>query len=98
QVPELDAGVVTGGLEPVITGVDGDRVDREEQVRLSRDPGAEPPGSVSAGWSRACPGWPRRAGQSRRAGPGHLAALGPGGSQWGWRGSWVRAGRSRGRS
>jgi hypothetical protein len=39
QVPELDPRVMTAGLEPVITGVLGDRVQRDDQVRLSGDPG-----------------------------------------------------------
>src|SRR5208282_1822368 len=69
QVPELDAGIVPGGLEPVIAGIDGDRVDREEQAGLSGDPGAEPPGSVSAGWSVPAGGREGEGG-TVRAGPG----------------------------
>src|SRR5208337_4144542 len=50
QVPEFDAGIVALGLEAVITLVDRDRVDRDEQGGLAADAGGEPPASVSAGW------------------------------------------------
>ena len=49
QVPELDPRVMTAGLEPVITGVDGDRVERDQQVRPPGHPGGQPPGPVAAG-------------------------------------------------
>ena len=39
QVPQLDPRVMTVGLKAVITGVKGDRVKLDQQVRLSGDPG-----------------------------------------------------------
>ena len=47
QVPEHDPGVVPGGLEPVVAAVGGDRLDGDQQARLSGDAGGQPPGSVS---------------------------------------------------
>jgi len=51
QVPQLDPRVVTAGLEAVVAGVEGDRVEGEEQVRLAGLAGGQPPGAVSAGWA-----------------------------------------------
>src|SRR5580693_5081477 len=47
QMPELDPWVVTAGLESVVTCVEGDGIERDEQVRPSRDPGGQPPGAVA---------------------------------------------------
>jgi hypothetical protein len=47
QVPQLDAGVVALGLIAMITFVDGDRIERDDQVRPV-SPGPQPPGAVSA--------------------------------------------------
>src|SRR5712691_8510620 len=49
QVPQLDPGIVAPGLEPVIAVAGGDRVEGDEQVRLSAGPGAQLPGAVTAG-------------------------------------------------
>ena len=43
QVPQRDPGIVAAGLVPVVAGVGGDRVDRDDQVR-SGSGGAQPPG------------------------------------------------------
>ena len=89
QVPQFAAGVMPGGLEPVITAPGGDRVHRECQVPLPGNPGGEPPGSVPArrpvpaaggdGESWAVPAG--RAGRIRRAGsagrPGFLLVARP---------------------
>ena len=48
QVPQLDPGIVASGFVPVIAGVGGDRVDRDDQVR-SGSGGAQPPGAIAAG-------------------------------------------------
>jgi hypothetical protein len=84
QVPQPDPGVVAAGLIPVVAGVGGDRVDRDDQVR-SGSGGAQPPGAVSAP-GRAVPadgseGEPRRAGAGAFAvacGFGAGAAVGDG--------------------
>ena len=47
QVPELDTGIVTIGLEPVIAGLSSERVELDDQVR-SVSGGAQPPGPVPA--------------------------------------------------
>lgn len=39
QVPQLDPRIMTAGLKPVVTGVQGDRVQGDDQVRLAGDPG-----------------------------------------------------------
>ena len=49
QVPQQDPGIMALGLMPVITFPGGDRPDRQEQVRLTGNPGGEPPGAVSCG-------------------------------------------------
>src|SRR3984885_429606 len=49
EVAEQDAGVVAGGLESVIALVGGDRVQGDDQVRLPRGTGGQPPGAVAAG-------------------------------------------------
>src|SRR6185437_9395819 len=75
QVPELDPGIVTLGLESVVARVGGDRVDRHDQAGSG---GAQPPGSVPAG--RPVPAG-RGEGEPRRAGPGALPGVlgfGPG--------------------
>jgi hypothetical protein len=73
QVPQLDPGVVAGGLEPVVAGVQGDRVDRDEQGQLAGDAGGQPPGAVSA----------RRAGLAGGGeGEGESGVRGPGWPEW----------------
>ena len=49
EVAEQDAGVVAGGLESVITLFGGDRVQSDDQVRLPRGTGGQPPGAVATG-------------------------------------------------
>src|SRR5262249_61746961 len=81
QVPEPDARVVALGLVPVVAGVGGDRVDRDDQVRSGAG-GAQPPGAVPAG--RPVPAGGRER-EPRRSGTGALpVALGVGaGARWG---------------
>jgi hypothetical protein len=43
EVPESGPGIVAGGGEAVIAGIDRDRVDRDQQGGLAADAGAEPP-------------------------------------------------------
>ena len=52
QVPQPDPGIVAAGFVPVVAGVGGDRVDRDDQVR-SGSGGAQPPGAIAVG--RAVP-------------------------------------------
>ena len=107
QVPELDSRVMTGSLEPVVACVQGDRVQREEQVPLAGQAGGELPGAVSAGrpgLAGAGEGESRRrvaggsagrvtvAAGDRTPGRGGFVPLGLAGC-----GSSVRVGRSRGR-
>jgi hypothetical protein len=47
QVPQLDARVVAFGLVAMITLVDGDRIERDDQVR-PLSPRPQPPAAVSA--------------------------------------------------
>jgi hypothetical protein len=47
QVPQLDARVVALGLVAMITLVDGDRIERDDQA-WPVSPGPQPPGAVSA--------------------------------------------------
>src|SRR5690242_16659441 len=70
QVPQLDAGVVAGGLVAVVAVSRGDGVDGEEPGPLPGYPGGEPPGAVSAGRPGAGrgEGEPGRGGARRRAG------------------------------
>ncbi len=49
QVPQLDPGIVAPGLETMVAGISGDRVEGDDQVWLSAGPGAQLPGPVSAG-------------------------------------------------
>lgn len=49
QVAELDPGIVAPGLEAVVAGLGGDRVEPDGQVRLAGDPGTQRLGAVSAG-------------------------------------------------
>src|SRR5580658_697206 len=46
QVAELDTGIMTLGLVPVIAVSSGDRLDVHEQVPLAGDPGGQPPRPV----------------------------------------------------
>src|ERR1017187_9135738 len=48
QVPQLDTRIMTGSLEAVVTCLEGDQVERDQQVRLPGS-GGQPPGAVSAG-------------------------------------------------
>ena len=66
QVPQPDPGVVAAGLVPVVAGVGGDRVDRDDQVR-SGSGGAQPPGAVPAGRAVLADG---SEGEPRRSGTG----------------------------
>jgi hypothetical protein len=43
EVAEQDAGIVAGGLESVIALLGGDRVQGDDQVRLPRGAGGQPP-------------------------------------------------------
>ena len=78
QVPEPDPGVVTFGLESVVAGVGGDRVDRDDQAGPGSG-GAQPPGAISAA-GRAVPAG-RGEAEPRRSGAGAFAValgFGPG--------------------
>ena len=48
QVPELDPGIMTLGLEPVITLIDGDRVERDEEIPIARCPESRGPACMPA--------------------------------------------------
>jgi len=90
-VPELDAGIMTLSLVPVIAALRGDRLDVQEQIALPGDPGGEPPGPVAAGRAglpggdEGEPGSPGRTGAIRSiwfagfsAVPGGAGGGGPG--------------------
>ena len=49
QVPEHGPRVMTAGLEPVVACLQGDRVQRDQQVPLAGQAGGQPPGTVPAG-------------------------------------------------
>ncbi len=51
QVLELDPGIMTPGLETMITLVGGDRVERDQEIPLSAGLGGEPPAPVSLWWA-----------------------------------------------
>ena len=68
QVPQPGPGIVAAGLIPVVAGVGGDRVDRDDQVR-SGSGGAQPPCAVPA--RRAVPAGGSE-GEPRRSGAGAL--------------------------
>jgi hypothetical protein len=71
QVPEPDPGIMPAGLVPVITRISGDRLERDDQVRLSGGSGGQPPGAPSAGWPGPLvrgEGEPRRPGAVRGSG------------------------------
>ena len=86
QVPELDPRIMTVGFVPVVAGVGGDRVDGEDQVRAGPR-GGQPPGAVPAGRPVPAGRGEGEPGPARRWPPGRRGSSG----------SWVRAGRSRGR-
>jgi hypothetical protein len=91
QVAQLDPRIMAAGLEPVVACLLGDRVHRDDQVRLAGDPGGKSPGAIPAGRpviTGAGEGEPRR-----RVTAGS-ALIGP--FEW-VRGCGVRVGRSRGR-
>jgi hypothetical protein len=101
QVPQLDARVVALGLVAMITLVDGDRIERDDQVRPSPRARSRqlpyPPGGPC--WPEAVQENPgpgvslvRGADQVRPA--GRICLICPGVGP----GSWVQAGRSRARS
>ena len=75
QVPEPGPGVVTFGLESVVAGVGGDRVQGDDQAGPGSG-GAQPPGAIAAG--RPVPAG-RGEAEPRRSGAGAFAvALGSG--------------------
>ena len=49
QVPQCDARIVASGLVPVIAVAGGDRLECDDLVSLSGNPGGQPPGPVPAG-------------------------------------------------
>src|SRR5580658_1211171 len=49
QVPQLDTRIMPRGLKPVLTRIDRDRIDLDNQIRLPGHARAEPPGPVPAG-------------------------------------------------
>jgi tetratricopeptide (TPR) repeat protein len=49
QVPQLDPRIMTRSLEPVVACLQGDRVQRDQQVRMAGQAGGQPPGPVPAG-------------------------------------------------
>src|SRR5580658_9259134 len=68
QVAELDTGIMTLGLVPVIAAFRGDRLDVHEQVPLTGDPGGQPPRPVPssrAGRAGGSDGEPDPAGRIR---------------------------------
>src|SRR5580658_9254229 len=70
QVAELDAGIMTLGLVPVIAVSRGDRLDVHEQIPLTGDPGGQPPRPVPssrAGRAGRGEGEPDPAGRIRAA-------------------------------
>ena len=72
QVPELDPRVMTLALEPVIARVEGDRVERDHQVRPPRRP-ATPVDSRQAPYPPGGPSSP----DAVKVNPGRRPAPGP---------------------
>jgi len=70
QVPQLDPGVMPGGLPPVVAVPGGDRLDVHDQAALPGYPGGQPPAAIAARWSGL---GGRGEGEPGRAGAGRVA-------------------------